>query len=172
MPARDWYAARQMRLETARRMLAHERDLVATLPALKARVAAGRRHGSGGASAATTLLPGASDAVAAAALQGDLQGLAQQSGVSLNSAETVASQAHGALRRIPLRVRMTTSYRDLVGLLGRIAGSRPLMLVDQLEIHATSLPESGSPDAALPLSAEITVAGFRTAATRREPAGR
>lgn len=172
MPAREWYAARQMRLETAHRLLAHERDLVAALPMLKSRLAAGHAGGSRSASDRALLLPGASDAVAAAALQGDLQGLAQQSGISLNSAETLAGQAHGALRRIPLRVRMTTSYRDLVGLLSRIAAARPLMLVDRLEIHATSLPDSGSAETALPLGAEITVAGFRAADTARAQRGR
>lgn len=169
IPAQGWYAARQTRLDTARRLLAEERGLVASLPALKARSTAANSAGAhGGAQAGGMLLPGASDAVAGAALQGDLQALAQQSGINLDSAETLAGQAQGALRRIPLRVRMTTAYPKLVDLLAAIATARPLMQVDRLAIHATSLPESGASnaDTDLPLTAALTVSGFRVAGAR------
>lgn len=176
IPAGEWYGARSHRLDTARRLLAEQRDLVASLPALTRRLAtedADAAPGTGGTIGGRVLLPGPSDAVAGAALQGDLQALAQQNGISLDSAETIAGKAQGALRRIPLRVRMTTSYPKLVGLLAAVAASEPLMLVDRLAIHATSLPASGASNAGadLPLTAELTVSGFRVADTPRK-AGR
>lgn len=170
VPAREWYGARTLRLDTARRLLADKRALVAVLPRLRKQLADEDEHNAAGTAARTggtiggrMLLPGPSDAVAGAALQGDLQSLAQQNGISLDSAETIAGKAQGALRRIPLRVRMTTSYAKLVGLLAAIGASRPLMLVDRLAIHATSLPDSGASNAGadLPLTAELTVSGFR-----------
>lgn len=180
IPARQWYAGRQMRLNTARRLLASERDLVASLPAMKARLAAAEGHaahaaasGTGNMHADRLLLPGPSDAVAGAALQGDLQTLAQQSGINFDSAETLAGRSEGALRRIPLRVRLTTSYPKFVGLVTAIATSRPLMLVDRLEIHATSVPDAGASNSGtnLPLTAELTVSGFRVANARQSGHG-
>ena len=157
LPARQWYVARQERLQVGVRLLAHERALIAALPRLAAQAAAAGNAAQGSGA----MLPGRSDALAAAALQGDLQMLAQKDGVSLDSAETLPAKSEGVLRRIGIRVRMTTSYDKLVTLMSGIATTRPLMLTGDLSIHSTGLPGTDTAAPGQPVMASFTVSGFR-----------
>ena len=155
-PALSWYAARTRAIASQQLVLAHERALVASLPALRTTIAAMRRRDAG----VTLLLTGGSDAVAGAAFQGEVQALANAASVSLDSAELLTPERIGGFRRIPLRVTMTTTYPRLIALLGAIAAAKPRMLADDLSLHATGISDPGRD---LPLRASFTVSGFRAA---------
>jgi type II secretory pathway component PulM len=73
-PARSWFNDRSALLDQRQELLAHMRDLAATLPAL--RTASTDKHDEG-TRAASILLPGDSDA-AAAALQERVQKMAAE----------------------------------------------------------------------------------------------
>ncbi|MDD2876657.1 MAG: type II secretion system protein GspM [Acidiphilium sp.] len=153
-PALSWYGARAQRIAATREVIAHERALIAALPALQRRFAALRHGGIAGAA----LLTGGSDAVAGAVLQGDVQALANQNSINLDSAEILTAVPIGDFRRIPLRISLTTEYPKLIALLGAITVGSPRMLVDDLSLHATGLPDPGQD---LPIRASFTISAFR-----------
>jgi general secretion pathway protein M len=158
-PARSWYAARTHEIAAKEMILAHEQALAASLPALRTAIIAMRHRDAG----FTLLLTGGSDAVAGAAFQGQVQALANSASISLDSAELLPPKPIGGFRRIPLRVTMTTTYPQLIALLGAIAAAQPRMLADDLSLHATGITDPGHD---LPLRASFTVAGFRAANQR------
>ncbi len=155
-PILSWYGAQAQQLATTRLLLAHERALIATLPLLRRQI--GAQHHDGAARSA--LLAGGSDAVAGAALQGDVQALAAQRGITLDSAEILSTSVIGDFRRIPLRISLTTDYPKLIALLGAIEAASPRMLVDDVSLHATGLPDPGRD---LPIRASFTISAFRAA---------
>ncbi|MCW8305956.1 type II secretion system protein GspM [Acidiphilium sp. PA] len=158
-PGLAWYDARARSIAERRLMIAHERALIAALPELRRRIAGLR----GGDIAATALLTGGSDAVAGAALQGDVQALAARHAITLDSAEILTTVKTGTMRRIPLRISLTTDYPRLIALLGAIGAAAPRMLVDDVSLHATGLPDPGRD---LPLRARFTISAFRAAQPR------
>ncbi|MGC9269970.1 type II secretion system protein GspM [Acidiphilium sp.] len=153
-PAMSWYDARSRQIAETRLVIAHERALIAALPDMQARIARSGRIGG------VTLLAGGSDAVAGAALQGDVQALASRNSINLDSAELLTPVKTGDFRRIPLRISLTTDYPKLIALLGAIAATSPRMLVDDLSLHATGLPDPGRD---LPIRASFTISAFRAA---------
>jgi general secretion pathway protein M len=155
-PLLSWYGAQSQELATTRLRLAHERALIATLPRLRRQIGAQRHDGA----ARSALLTGGSDAVAGAALQGDVQALAAQRGITLDSAEILSTAVIGDFRRIPLRISLTTDYPKLIALLGAIEAASPRMLVDDVSLHATGLPDPGRD---LPIRASFTISAFRAA---------
>jgi general secretion pathway protein M len=157
LPVSGWSGARRSEIARAQIRLAHERAVVGALPALRRAVAQTRP----GIEAQDRLLRGASDAVAGAALQGDVQALAGTQGVALDSAEILAARQTGRFRLIPLKVSLTTPYPKLIALLGAIAHAKPRMLVDDLDIDASGVPDATRD---LPVHASLTVAAFRAGA--------
>lgn len=153
-PAVTYYEVRARRIGETRLVIAHERALIDALPAMQARTASSGRIGG------VALLTGSSDAVAGAALQGDVQALANRNGINLDSAELLTTVEIGDFRRIPLRISLTTEYPKLIALLGAIAVASPRMLVDDLSLHATGLPDPGRD---LPIRASFTISAFRAA---------
>ena len=153
-PAVSWYDARARRIAETSLVIAHERALIAALPGMRARI------GRPGRIAGVALLQGGADAVAGAALQGDVQALAGRNGINLDSAELLTPVKTGDFRRIPLRISLTTDYPKLIALLGAIAVASPRMLVDDLSLHALGLP---GPGRELPIRAGFTISAFRAA---------
>ena len=158
-PLLSWHAERAETL-ASRRLLADRMEAVAeTLPELRSASAAGAAYGP----APRALLEGASDAVAGAALQSQLQDMAAQAGASLTSAELLPAEAAGAYRRVGLRLAVNGSWPTLVTLLQAIEQASPRMLVDDLQMQpAPSL----SVGAARPLDASLVVLAFRTGEER------
>jgi general secretion pathway protein M len=159
IPLHNWYQRGADKLAQAQLTLAHEQALIVALPSMRQQITSLRAQPIN----QSTLLPGISDAVAGATLQGRIQSIAQSAGISLDSGEILPVVHVGTLNRIPLRVTMTTSYDKLVGLLAAIAASPEKMLVDDVSIHATGVPDPGRD---LPVTASFTVSGFRAAASR------
>jgi len=154
-PLSSWYFARADLLAEQQQEIARGEALRQSLPALRAaaRAAAAQADANG------ILLAGATDDIAGAGLQQDLQNLAAQAGTSLDSITTVPSQPEGALRRIGVQVSVTATWPVLIALLAAIDSARPRMIVDQLTV---TNPGSTSAGQDAPLQAGFTVAAFRT----------
>ncbi len=153
LPLAAWHAARAAALERQDVLEGRMAALAASLPSLRRRAAT-----LAAGPAPQTLLEGASDAVAGAALQERVQAMAVEAGSPLTSAETLPAEPAGAYRRISLRVSLSTPYSSLVHLLAAIADATPRMLVDDLQIQA---PPLGLRSAVLPMDATLTVLAFR-----------
>lgn len=152
-PLIGWYHGRAEALVQRQILLRHMQDLVETLPALE--------HAHPAAQAPqVTLLPGATDALAAAAMQTAVQAIATGSRVELASVETLPVEVRGAYRRIGLRVALSAPWPALVELLRAAGQGQPSMLVDDLQLHAPPVPTSAA-DA--PVSASFTLLAFRAA---------
>ncbi len=173
LPLAGWHASRAASLERQAVLAGRMEALAASLPALRRRAAT-----LAAGPAPQTLLEGASDAVAGAELQEQVQAMAVEAGSPLTSAETLPAEPAGAYRRISLRVSLSAPYQTLVHLLAAVADATPRMLVDDLQIQA---PPLGLRSAVLPMDATLTVLAFRArdaavpgqgAAGRAAPAGR
>ncbi len=155
-PALDWYAGRDETLRRERALLHRMAILTDTLPALRevaANASESERQPSG-------LLAGASDSLAAAALQQKLDELASAAGVRIGSEEILPAQADGEFRAIAVRATLTAPWRAVVRLLEAMAKSDVPMAADELQLRG---PPGNSKDPELPIDATFTVTAYRAA---------
>ena len=136
--------------------------LVQTLPALQRQAAAALATGR----QADAMLPGASDALAAAALQQKLDELATASGVRMGSQEILPAQASDGFRAIAVRVTTNAPWRSLVALLLALAQSETPMVADELSLRG---PLANVHDPDLPVDASFTVTSYRPANAPTDP---
>jgi general secretion pathway protein M len=158
VPLLDAYGDRAEALAERRILIDRFASLAGTLPALRHQ--ASTRNTVPGTNG---LLAGASDAIAAASLLERFQTLANQSGITVASTETLPAAAMGHYRRIGLRVSLEAPYPAVVNLLRALEGGAPRMLVDELVLRASVAPGS-----APILSVGITLHAFRTATNGKE----
>lgn len=151
-PMIGWYQERADELAERQQLLRHMQALVETLPSLE-------RAPTIAHAAPPALLSGATDAVAAAAMQSAVQAMAASAGVELVSMETLPAESHGSYRRIGLRVSLNAPWRVLIELLSAAGQGRPRMLVDDLQLHSV---ETQTRKAATPVGASFTLLAFRT----------
>lgn len=153
VPLLDWHAQRTEALDRKLAIASRMEAVADALPRL-------RREAAGAASdpGPRALLEGASDSLAAAALQSQLDALAGKSGVALSSAEVLPVEAAGAYRRVSLRLTGAGPWPALVGLLQAIDEASPRMVVDDLQLQPAPSIAAG---AAQPLAATFTVIAFR-----------
>ncbi len=109
----------------------------------------------------SALLTGATDAVAAATLQGRVQDMAGSAGATLSSTEALPARQQGAYRRIALRVSLNASLPVLVRLLQSLDESTPRMLVDDLQCHTSPIVIAQAHQTSPALDASMTIIGFR-----------
>lgn len=125
------------------------------LPALRTRVeqlraAAGNRK---------ITLEGASDALAAAALQSRIEEFASSVGATIGSTESLPAEARSGYRRIGLRYVLSGPYEALVKFLAKLEVATPPLVIDNLHIHGV-LRRPGTP-ASAGLDAGLDVYGYR-----------
>jgi general secretion pathway protein M len=154
-PLLEWHAARAEALDQRSLLLQRMTALVATLPELE-------RQSSGEHAPTAALLEVASDAIAGAALQSAVQGMATTAGAELNSMEMLPAEQRGAYHRIGLRVATAAPWPVLIDLLRQIEQGMPRMLIDDVQLRA---PPVELRAAASPISAAFTIVAFRTAAS-------
>jgi len=159
-PLIGWYQTDREELAQRRVVLLHMREAAATLPGLEHGRAADVRP------ATTMLLPGGTDAMAAAAMQSNVQAMAAAAGVSLASMETLPAEVHGAYRRIGLRVAATAPWPVLIEFLRAASRGQPRMLIDDLTLHAQL---NQDPNAVVPISASLTLLAYRPASGGKAP---
>ncbi len=155
-PLLDFYADRADRLAQREAVAARMERLAASLPDIKERAEAASDDGA----TRILTLEGGSDAVAAAGLQNVLQDMATAVGASLSSVEIVPGDTVGAYRRVGLKLSLNVPWTTLVALMQAIEQASPPMLLDDVEIHASPVPNAPPTQ---PLDAEFTVYAFRAA---------
>ena len=160
-PLLDWYALRAEQVQARRAVARRMAELSETLPALRDEA---RRVATPGQPAEAAVLDGASDALAAAALQGRLQDMAARAGAPLSSAEALPGEAAGAWRRIGVRVAVNAPWPAIIRLLQAIGTASPRMLVDDLQLRAPPLVLRAG--GVRPVDASFTVLAFRAEAGR------
>lgn len=156
-PVRSWFDDRDMLLEQRQALLQRMRDVAATLPALRAASANGRDRGEAGVA---TMLPGTSDAVAAADLQERVQRMASAAGVNLTAVETLPATSVGNWHKITLRISMNAQWPVLMELMRSIGASPIRILIDDIHFHSTTV---ASRPTVLPVQASMVLYGFRPA---------
>lgn len=158
-PVRSWFVDREALLGQRQELLAHMRELAATLPALRA--ASAGKHDEGSAAAATIMLPGDNDAVAAADLQERVQTMAADAGASLTAVETLPPAATGGRwHKIALRINLNASWPVLMALLRSVEQSPTQILIDDVHFRSPILVVR---PAAVPIQASLVLYGFRPA---------
>jgi Tfp pilus assembly protein PilO len=155
LPLINLYAARAQEISDRAALLRRQLALVAELPAFEQ---AAQRAG-GAAPVGDTFLAGPTDAIAGATLEQSVQAMASRGGAALASAETLAPKAEGHYQRIQLRVTVTGDWSEIIALLQAVTTSRPVMLVDDLQVAGVQTVQAGAP----PINAVFTVIAFRDA---------
>lgn len=153
-PLMDYYDVRAARLAQQAALADRMAGLAAELPDLRTRAAALPAN-NGDATFA-----GATDALAGATLQSQLQSLASATGAALSSMETLTAEQSGPYRRIGVKVSISAPLPVLADLIGQIEQSRPPMLIDDLQIHGSPIILPGAQTSALDIG--FVVYGFRS----------
>ncbi|HEY1413364.1 MAG TPA: type II secretion system protein GspM [Rhodopila sp.] len=157
-PAWSWFDDRAALLAQRQELLVRMQGLAASLPTLRASV--GKR--GEGADSATMMLPGDSDAVAAADLQERVQKMAADAGANLTAVETLppAPAAAGHWHRVSLRITVTASWPVLMALIGSVEQSPTRILIN--DVHFRS-PILAIRPTVVPIQASMELYGFRAA---------
>jgi general secretion pathway protein M len=156
-PVRSWFDDRDFLLEQRQALLQRMRDVTATLPTLRAALAGKPDRGD---AAATVMLPGANDAVAAAALQERVQKMAATAGASLTAVETLPPLSANKWHRVSLRISLNAPWPVLMDLLHAIEQSPTRILVDDVHFHSPTLVTH---PVVMPVQASMVLYGFRPA---------
>ena len=152
-PALGWYQDRTETLAQRRVLAERMAAVAATTPALRAQVQA-----AAAGPARLAVLEGATDAIAGASLQQQVQDMMGQTGATLTSAESLPPEPAGAYRRIGLHVSVTASWTVMVALLTALQNAAPRMLVDDMQLQSGQLLSASN--ASHPLEASFTVLAF------------
>lgn len=163
-PALGWYASRGEMLVRRQAMARRMAALVETLPDLRRMAEA-----SGQARLIeTALLPGATDALAAASLQQTLNERAVAAGVTVSSQEILPPQAAAGHSQVTVRIAASAPYRSLVAFLLALAESDIPMVVTELQLRGLPMQMIRGPEALEglraddpPVEATLTVLSFR-----------
>jgi general secretion pathway protein M len=147
------YQGRADDLVQRRALAAKMTEVAASLPSLQSEAAAQQTS----AQPPSLMLGGATDALAAAQLQENLEKAATASGVVLMSAESVPVQPVGSVRRIGLKIQVSGKYSAFVDFMVHVDGALPPLLVDELQMQGTFAEDES--DGATVTS--LTVYGFR-----------
>jgi len=153
-PLMDFYDVQAAKLAQRAALAQRMAMLAAELPDLRTRAAAMPTNNG----AAT--FEGATDALAGATLQSQLQSLAGTTGATLSSMETLTAEQSGPYRRIGVKLSISAPLPVLVQLMAQIEQARPPMLVDDLQIHGSPIVLPGAQVSALDIG--FTVYGFRS----------
>ena len=156
-PVLGWYSGRAEWLEQRSALARRMADLAASLPQLERQVAALPTTKAN----PDALLPGETDAVAAAALQERVQEMASQVGAPLSSVEMLPATQLGQFRRIGLRVATQAEMANVIHLLQSVEAAKPRMLIDELDLQRhLLLVRPNAPD----LDAKFVIYAFRAGA--------
>ena len=154
-PILSWYSDRHLLLDQRQELLAHMRDLAATLPTLRAAKA---DRPDEGAQAAATMLPGDSDAIAAADLQERVQKMAADAGASLTAVETLAPATAGRWHKVALRINLNASWPVLMELVRSVERSPIRILIDDVRFRSPTIVAHPT---SVPIQASMVLYGFR-----------
>ncbi|MBV8615826.1 MAG: type II secretion system protein M [Acetobacteraceae bacterium] len=162
-PVLDWYSGRAEQLAQRSVLARRMADLAASLPQLEHQVTALPTTKAN----PDALLPGETDAVAAASLQERVQEMASRAGAPLSSVEMLPAAQLGQFRRIGLRVAAQGEMTNVIRLLQSVEAAKPRLLVDELDLQRhLLLAKPNAPD----LDAKFVIYGFRAGTGAARPA--
>lgn len=157
-PLWSLYADGQAALERRQALLMRMQALAASLPAVQA--ASETRRGDG-AEEASAMLPGATDALAAAALQELVQKMASAAGANLSAVETLpAATAAEHWHKVSLRISLNAPWPVLIGLMHAVERAPARIFIGDVHFHS---PAVVTHPATLPIQASMVLYGFRPA---------
>ncbi len=154
-PVRTWFDSQALRLEQRQALLHRMQEIATTLPSLRASVAgkSAQREATG-----AIMLRGASDSVAAADLQEQVQKMASSAGANLTAVETLPVSQTGKWHKVSLRISLNAPWPVLMDLLRSIELSSMRILIDDVHFHSATLV---SRPTVLPIQASMVIYGFR-----------
>lgn len=158
-PVLDWYADRT---ETLRRQDALAQRMAALVDRLPALQQAAEGTGQAAGPAPETLLPGATDSLAAASLQQRLDELAAAAGARIGSEEILPARPAGDFRAIAVRVTLTAPWKSVIGLLQAMGNAEMPMMADDMQLRGP-IAAASARDPDQPIDATFTVSAYRLA---------
>ena len=158
-PLIDGYDTRAEALTRQAALAGRMEALLTRLPELRRQAAAVGLDKPG----EPAVLASDNDSMASASLQESLQAMFAQTGIALNSVETLPGEDAGPYRRIRLRVSFNASWSGLVGVLDATGRATPVLLVDELHIQP-ALHRIGTAPGTFDVS--YIVFGFRPGSSR------
>ena len=153
-PVLAFYDSNAERLEQRRELARRDQNAANDLPRLRA--LAKQR---GNSTQNVNLLTGASDAIAAAALQSSLKDMFEDEGAKFTSAATMPSETEGAFRRVGVRIAFSGDLQLLTTVLLGIEAAHPVLAVGNLELHVAADSESEGENPSLAIA--LDVFGYR-----------
>ena len=156
-PVRSWFADRSQLLEQRQALLGRMQQVAATLPELRA---ASKPKPGQSETAAALMLPGSSDAVAAADLQERVQKMASAAGASLTAVETLPPAPAGVWHKVSLRISLNAPWPVLMQLMRSVEQSPTRILIDDVHFHSATIVTRPT---VLPVQASMVLYGFRPA---------
>lgn len=109
------------------------------------------------------LLAGASEALAAAALQNTIKTAVARAGGELRSTQPLTTSEEKGFRRIAVRALLTTDAEGLRTLLHAVDAARPLLFVEALEVRGRAVSRRDGEPEEPQLDIRIDVTGFAPA---------
>jgi len=148
------------RLDETRQRVERFRDLAARAETIAAQADAARAAllESG------AFIQGASDALAAAAIQNRLDAAVEAAGGDLRSVRSQPSDSEDGMVRVRLRAQLSTNIHGLKRLLYTLETGTPLLFIESLEVRARiarSTAQSDSLSVAPEFLVDLSLAGYR-----------
>lgn len=150
-------------IEQSRDQLAQYRALIASRPALEARLATiGRRDAS-----MSGLLQGDSTALAAANMQALVTALVHRHGGQVRSVQNLPAASSGGLEKIEVQYELSLPLASLKGAIYQLETGQPFLYLDEMDIHPEeSAALDGPMSAPRDLHVELLVRGYRWVGAR------
>lgn len=157
------FAEQSDEIELSRDQLAQYRALIASRPALEARLATiGRRDAS-----MSGLLQGDSTALAAANMQGLVTALVHRHGGQVRSVQNMPASSTGGLEKIEVQYELTLPLASLKSVVYQLETGQPFLYLDQMDIHPEENAALDGPmRAPSDLHVELLVRGYRWVGAR------
>jgi hypothetical protein len=153
-PVLAFYDSNAETLEQRRELARRDQNAANDLPRLRALA---KQRGSSAQN--VNLLTGASDAIAAAALQSSLKDMVEEEGAKITSAAMLPPESEGTFRRVGVRIAFSGDLQLLTTVLLGIEAAHPVLSVGNLELHVAADSESEDENPSLAIA--LDVFGYR-----------
>jgi general secretion pathway protein M len=150
-------------IEQSRDQLAQYRALIASRPALEARLATiGRRDAS-----MSGLLQGNSTALAAANMQELVTSMVHRHGGQVRSVQNLPASSTGGLEKVEVQYELSLPLASLKSVIYQLETGQPFLYLDQMDVHPEeSAALDGPMRAPSDLHVELLVRGYRWVGAR------
>jgi general secretion pathway protein M len=102
------------------------------------------------------------DALAAAEIQDWIKAAVQEHGGTIRSIQTLPGDDEGELRRVILRMQMTTTTAALFRIAHALETNQPLLFIDNVDIQSRSTRQTGQQHTEPVLTVSLDVYGYRS----------